>query len=105
MLNTGLLLLNDALWPDGPDEPAGEIMLQVHDSVVVQCKPEVMAWVCTTIKQCLERPIDITGCDNRTRTCKIPCDLQVGWNWDELAKISTPFTTVPERKVGVNATQ
>lgn len=93
MLNTGLLLLHSQL----PIVPGAELMLQVHDSVVVQCPPMAMSVVCDMIKRSLEQPIQITGVDGVARTCKIPCDLQAGYDWDSLEKISSPFI-VPERK-------
>jgi DNA polymerase I-like protein with 3'-5' exonuclease and polymerase domains len=72
-------------------------MLQVHDSVVVQCLPEEMAQVAYLIKSSLEIPIEIEGADHKVRICKIPVDLQAGWNWNDLVKVKEPFDKVPER--------
>jgi DNA polymerase I-like protein with 3'-5' exonuclease and polymerase domains len=100
ILNTGLLELADSLFIDGPDEYAGELLLQVHDSVLVQCHPRNFSLVCGIVKSCLERPIEILGVDGNRRTCRIPVDLQAGFTWQDLVKVTPPFGTVPERIVG-----
>jgi len=63
--------------------PHVDILLQVHDSLVMQVKledytPELLA----QIKKCMSVPLTIKGC-----TIDIPVDLEVGWNWYKLVDV------------------
>jgi len=80
LLNRGLL----DVWARlaRVDEQAA-LMLQVHDSLIVQCRPTHVAPVVRLLKECLERPIKIGE-----RICKIPVDIKVGPNWQDLEKYS-----------------
>ena len=80
ILNMGLIQLDTAL-PEG-----AELMLQVHDSVVVQCDPTQLQLVIETLKKCLTRPIQITDISGKVRTCEIPVEFEVGDTWDDLKK-------------------
>ncbi len=56
------------------------IILQLHDSLVIQCLPEQVEEVKQIIKEEFERPFQIGN-----RTLSIPADVKVGDNWDVVA--------------------
>lgn len=66
------------IWARLP-EPA-RIVLQVHDSIVVQCSESQVEEVKAIVREALERPIVIMG-----RELVIPADVKVGSNWDEVS--------------------
>jgi DNA polymerase-1 len=59
--------------------PRGSLVLQVHDSVLVQCKTEEVEDFIRIMKNCLDIPITI-----HQRTFKIPVDIKVGETWGTL---------------------
>jgi len=71
-------LLNDGLIQYHHEGP-GEIVLQVHDSIVVQVPGPAADLAATKLRQCLTRPVDING-----HTCTIPVDIKRGCSWDAL---------------------
>lgn len=76
VLNRGMI----DLWHALPTvDREARLVLTVHDSVMVECRPSHARPVARMIRRCLERPIEIDR-----RTCLIPCDLTQGPNWDEL---------------------
>lgn len=74
ILNQGLLCLHNLLKEDG----SRALLLQVHDSVLVQCEPDDVERTVDDIRNCLERPVEING-----RILTIPMDYSVGANWNE----------------------
>ena len=56
-----------------------QILLNVHDEVVVQCLPENVNKVALLIKGCMEREISVNS-----MPLKIPCDFKTGINWGEM---------------------
>lgn len=79
VLNRGLVDLRRLLV--SVDSQA-RLVLTVHDSVVVECRPSHVRPVARAIRRCLERPIEIYR-----KECLIPCDLSEGPNWDGLTKM------------------
>lgn len=61
------------------EQGVAQILLNVHDEVVVQCKPEDVMRVAKGIKSCMEREIIVNG-----RPLLIPCDFKQGLNWGEM---------------------
>lgn len=59
-----------------------QIMLQIHDSLVVQCPEKHVPVIASKLKSCLERPIQIGR-----HTITIPTDCSVGPNWLDLKEI------------------
>lgn len=59
-----------------------QIMLQIHDSLVVQCPPEHVAVISDKLKQCLEREITVNG-----HRITIPTDCSIGSNWLDLKEV------------------
>lgn len=58
--------------------PRVEILLHVHDSLLLQCKPEDVDWAIAEIRKRMLIPITIHG-----RTFTIPVDASSGNNWKE----------------------
>jgi DNA polymerase-1 len=75
ILNDGLVETYELLKQDS----LGEILLQVHDSILVQCKPENVETVKLLLKDKLARAIPIAGA-----TCLIPVTISHGESWNAL---------------------
>jgi DNA polymerase-1 len=59
-----------------------QLLLQVHDSILVQCPDEEVEQTVKVVRECMTRPLTVNG-----RTLTIPCDVKVGKNWEEMKKI------------------
>ena len=59
-----------------------QIMLQIHDSIVVQCPEKHAEYIAGQMKRCLERPLTIHG-----KTFTIPSDCSIGPNWKDLKEV------------------
>lgn len=59
-----------------------QIMLQIHDSLVVQCPPEHAELIAAKLKSCLEREIVVNG-----HRITIPTDCSMGPNWLDLKEV------------------
>lgn len=62
--------------------PYIELLLNVHDEVVVQVLPEDVNRAIADIRKYMEIPLDIRG-----RTLIIPCDFKVGPSWGEMKEV------------------
>jgi DNA polymerase I-like protein with 3'-5' exonuclease and polymerase domains len=62
-----------------------EILLQIHDAVLVQCPTNQVTQTATLLRDTLTIPITV---DHLPIT--IPVDISVGENWGELKKLSLP---------------
>jgi len=62
--------------------PWVEILLQVHDSLLVQAEIAKVEEVAEELKACLDIPVEIKG-----RILRIPVDVEVGENWEEMRKL------------------
>lgn len=58
------------------------LLLQVHDSIVCQCKEELLQETIQEVKEALSIPLVINN-----RTMIIPSDVKIGQNWGELRKV------------------
>lgn len=58
-----------------------ELLLQVHDSLLVQTSAERVQETCEILKECLSTPIEING-----KVLVIPTDVKVGMNWEDMKK-------------------
>lgn len=76
-INSGLIEI-DARLPKGAD-----VLLQVHDELIVQAYPEQIKEVVSLMKECIEKEI-IVGGDVLT----IPLDIKVGLNWYDLKEVN-----------------
>lgn len=75
-INCALIRLDEAL-PIGAD-----ILVQVHDELVIQCDEGQLHEVMKTMKKIIQRPI-LCGAD----MLEIPLDLQTGYNWYEMEEV------------------
>jgi len=60
--------------------PAIQILLQVHDAVVLQYLAEAERWILPELVRCLTVPVTAHRGDQH-RSMVIPVDVAVGWNW------------------------
>lgn len=74
ILNQGLLCVYQHKWI--------ELLLQVHDSILVQVPTEKVDEAIGIIRRCLDIPVTING-----KELRIPSDFKVGENWASLVKI------------------
>lgn len=75
-INIGLVEVDSSL-PEG-----AELLLQVHDEIIVECYPKQVEDVIKLMKDCVEKEIIIGG-DILT----IPLDIKTGLNWHDLKEI------------------
>ena len=59
-----------------------EILLNIHDEIIVQIFPEDLERAMVDLRSVMERPLIIHG-----RELTIPCDFKSGPNWGELTEI------------------
>lgn len=59
-----------------------EILLQVHDSLLVQCKEDMVVQTMQVLHECMDRPVEING-----KILRIPVDMKVGKDWDKMIKL------------------
>jgi len=59
-----------------------EVLLQVHDALLVQAPVEQGEEIARSLKECLSIPLEISG-----RVFTIPVDLKMGSSWDDLNKL------------------
>lgn len=67
-----------------------ELLLQVHDSILVQCRKEDLEYTVDRIRIALKRPVEING-----KVLVIPTDIKVGYNWEDLKKFN-PTTSIQD---------
>lgn len=77
IVNQGLV----ELWRRRGEVEGLDILLQVHDSILIQVPKEALQKGKELIKACLTRPIEING-----KVLIIPVDLKFGENWEDLKK-------------------
>lgn len=65
--------------------PGAELLLNVHDSILVQCDEADMERVASGMLECMRIPITLEG-----HTFTIPTDCQVGYNWGKYDKDENP---------------
>lgn len=58
-----------------------ELLLQVHDSLLVQAPTGEVDQVCRMLKECLTVPLEING-----KILVIPVDVKIGQNWNDMEK-------------------
>ena len=63
-----------------------KIILEAHDALLVSVLIERQQEAASILKQEMERPIDFSACSLSRRPLVIPCDVEVGVNYQELVK-------------------
>lgn len=77
-------ILNIGLWRLWRRDPElVELLAQVHDAILFQYRPEREAEVIDAISTEMRVEVPITDIRGDTRTCVIPVELAVGWNWSK----------------------
>jgi len=84
--NTVGRILQDAAQEIHTRLPYVELLLNIHDEVIVQLKPEDIPRAIIDIRSAMERPLIIHG-----RSLTIPCDFKTGPNWGELKEIKGDY--------------
>ena len=65
----------------GMPETGAQLMLAVHDSILVQCNKDAVPQVNAALARCMTIPITVNGHD-----LVIPTDSKVGGNWGNRGK-------------------
>ncbi len=65
----------------GMPETGAEVMLAVHDSILVQCNIDAVDVVNSKMAECMNIPFEVNG-----YTIVIPTDSKVGYNWGNKGK-------------------
>lgn len=61
---------------------AGSIVMQVHDSLMVQCPVGTEQRMIERMRYFMDQPVNVGG-----RVCRIPVDFKVGLNWNALKEV------------------
>ncbi len=67
------------------DEQGAEILLQVHDELVVQCPEKDADEWCERVRNAMEIPVQVPGVDE---PMIIPAEVQVGPNWYDVEEVA-----------------
>lgn len=62
------------------------IIMESHDALLFCFDDKYLDDYCPIIKREMERPIDFSNCSLPRRMLKIPCDIEIGYNYQELSK-------------------
>jgi hypothetical protein len=63
-----------------------QIIMESHDALLFCFDDKYLDSYCPIIKLEMERPISFENCSLPRRMLKIPCDIEVGYNYQELKK-------------------
>lgn len=88
----GLKLLSNHIEEDGAES---DLILQCHDSVVVDAVPEEVYWIMTWLKTHLEKPRIYGECFGHRVELSIPVEFKIGLNWGE----GKEFKSMPTKEV------
>lgn len=69
------------LWNARTSVPGLDILLQVHDSILIQAPVDASDKAAALLKESLTVPVEIMG-----KILKIPIDLKIGGNWEDMSK-------------------
>lgn len=63
-----------------------QLLMESHDSLLVQVKIEYAQEAASVMKYAFERPIDFSACSLKRGELVIPCEVEQGYNYQELSK-------------------
>jgi hypothetical protein len=66
-----------------------KIILEAHDALLFSVREEYLGDFIPLAKKEMERPINFTACSLPRRYLKIPCDVEVGENYQDLKKFKS----------------
>jgi DNA polymerase-1 len=81
VLNQGIINIYNTLCKEYRDV---EVLLQVHDSVLIQHSPDKVDYIHKRLKELMKVDLTING-----RTFYIPVEIKSGYNWRDLKKNET----------------
>ena len=69
------------------------IIMESHDALLFSFDERYLDSYCPIIKREMERPINFSNCSLPRRMLKIPCEIEIGYNYQELSKFKQPTPT------------
>ena len=63
-----------------------KIIMESHDALLFSFDDRYLDTYCPIIKREMERPLNFEHCSLPRRMLKIPCDIEIGYNYQELSK-------------------
>jgi len=63
-----------------------QIIMESHDALLFCFDDKYLDSYCPVIKREMERPISFANCSLPRRMLKIPCDIEIGYNYQDLNK-------------------
>lgn len=63
-----------------------KIIMESHDALLFSFDDKYLDAYCPIIRKEMERPISFENCSLPRRMLKIPCDIEIGYNYQELSK-------------------
>lgn len=66
-----------------------KVILEAHDALLISVPIEKMQEAASIIKSEMERPIDFSSCSLSRRHLVIPCDIEYGFNYQQLKKFKS----------------
>lgn len=67
-------------------EPSLRIILESHDSLLFMIPEKELNYFCPLIKEEMERPIRFDTCSLPRRDLIVPCEIEIGYNYQDLSK-------------------
>lgn len=77
------------------------IIMESHDALLFSFDDKYLDAYCPIIKREMERPLNFANCSLPRRMLKIPCDIEVGYNYQDLGKykqvkaLNEPLPEIP----------
>lgn len=79
--------------------PECRIILESHDAVLFSIREEYVTDFTGIVKREFERPLDFTHCSISRRPLIIPCEVETGYNYQELKKFKDiPLIAAPREE-------
>jgi hypothetical protein len=63
-----------------------KIIMESHDALLFSFDDKYLDTYCPIIKREMERPINFENCSLKRRALKIPCDVEIGYNYQDFKK-------------------
>lgn len=79
-----------------------KIILEAHDAVLFSIREEYVRDFTAIVKQEFERPLDFANCSISRRSLIIPCEVETGYNYQELRKFKDiPIIASPTTELNI----
>jgi DNA polymerase I-like protein with 3'-5' exonuclease and polymerase domains len=73
-----------------------KIIMESHDALLFSFDDKYLDSYCPIIKQEMERPIDFSRCSLPRRMLKIPCEIEIGYNYQDFKKFKRETNSTEE---------